>query len=197
MFVIASTLAACKTSIKIAGLPFVGDIKYTLDATCPSSVDCIGVNESIANKMSDDIHKSVMTILEEMKKMLSTVFNIKADAKIATCAGGPTAETCKVVCKTDCKKRDDDNNVKVKISLKAGGISVNVDNIDISYPIMYACPKGKALYKMGLAWWAILLIVLAVIIVVAIIITVCVCLCKKNKHGNVATQRGQVMTTVK
>ena len=49
MFVIASTLAACKTSIKITGLPFVGDIKYTLDATCPSSVDCIGVNESIAN----------------------------------------------------------------------------------------------------------------------------------------------------
>lgn len=137
-----------------------------------------------------------MTILEEMKDMLSTVFNIKADAKIATCAGGPTAETCKVVCKTDCKKRDDDNTVKVKISLKAGGFSADT-GMTVDYAIMYACPKGKALYKMGLAWWAILLIVLAVIIVVAIIITVCVCLCKKNKHGNVATQRGQVMTTVK
>lgn len=123
-------------------------------------------------------------------------WEISSSAKIATCAGGPTAETCKVVCKTDCKERKDDNTINIKIGVKVGGSSFKSD-FPVKYAINYACPKGKAMYKMGLAWWAILLIVLAVLIVVAAIVVVCVCACKKGKHGNVSTQRGHVMTTVK
>ena len=81
--------------------------------------------------------------------------------------------------------------------MKAGGISVDTDDL-IQYPVNYSCPKGKAMYKMGLAWWAILLIVLAVVIVVAAIVVVCVCcFCKKGKNGSVSTQKGKVMSPVK
>lgn len=52
MFVIASTLAACKSTIKITGIKPIGNIKYSLEADCPSSVDCIGVTETIAKDMS-------------------------------------------------------------------------------------------------------------------------------------------------
>lgn len=117
--------------------------------------------------------------------------------KIATCAGAPTAAMCKIVCKTDCKERKDDNNIKFSFSYKVGGVSSD-STADIPYAINYACPKGKAMYKMGLAWWAILLIVLAVLIVVAAIVVVCVCcFCKKGKGGSVSTQKGKVMTSVK
>ena len=203
MFVIVSTLAACKSTIKITGIKSVGDIKFTMEADCPGSVDCIGVNETIANKMSDNAKDGAAKIISGMKSILSGAaalagldIDIKASAKIATCAGGPTAETCKVVCKTDCKERKDDNKINVKIDLKVGSTTVRSD-FPVNYAIAYACPKGKAMYKMGLAWWAILLIVLAVVIVVAAIVVICVCACKKGKHGNVSTQKGHVMTTVK
>lgn len=136
-------------------------------------------------------------LLNSFKEYFTYLTGIKAEAKIATCAAAPTPAACKVVCKTDCKERTSDNEIKLTLSMKAGKLELEGLG-PLSLPANYACPKGKAMYKMGLAWWAILLIVLAVVIVVAAIVVVCVCcFCKKGKNGSVSTQKGKVMSPVK
>ena len=51
MLVLASTLALCKSNVKVKNTKTLGDVTFKVKATCPSSIDCIAINATIFGRL--------------------------------------------------------------------------------------------------------------------------------------------------
>lgn len=131
MLVITSALALCNSKIKVKNTALSGDVTFKVQATCPSSIDCIGINETIFGKLSYGVSSALATVAYYVK----LVSGVETDIKVASCAASNIKVGCEAVCKTDCKSIDKNNKIKVHLEYTTTERKDNNVKSDYSYNV--------------------------------------------------------------